>query len=91
MTTLNNKQRNGARRFGRVPGTGTRLARKAFPANLGDALRRDRTERDALRAAADFLQHDIAASPGRPDPDPETGDTGVPDCILPLARVEACD
>ena len=63
----------------------------ALPADLVDLLQGHRAERDAFRPAACLLQHDVALSAGRTNPDPETRDAGVPDRIFPLAGAEAGD
>ena len=85
------ERRDGARGLGcRVP-LGARPALVAFPANLVDAFRGHRSERDPVGTPARPAQQDVALPAGGPDPDPEAGHPAVPDGIFPLAGTKAGD
>ena len=63
----------------------------ALAADLLDCFQRHRAEGRLASPATRLEQEDPAASTGRPNPDPETGQAAVPDRIFALAGAQAGD
>ena len=63
----------------------------ALAADLLDCFQRHRAEGRLASPATRVEQENPAASTGRPNPDPETGQAAVPDRIFPLAGAQAGD
>ena len=73
------------------PGRWFRHERMAFTTDGFELAGGDRPEGGPLRAASRHAQKHVTRSARGPDPDSEAGNVGVPDGVLPCARVQSGD